>query len=115
MPLSLSAASRSRLCHLRLQSEDPTVTRKKPLPLWVKLPNAWIEDNGLCDFRWGRGEGPNNIAALMVLTAISHHIDAVTGIARLTYDELCEMTSLSRATVSVPRIFDGLVLRIIDE
>jgi hypothetical protein len=31
---------------------------------------------------------------------ISHHIDGRTGIARLTYDELCTMTLLSRAKVS---------------
>jgi len=36
----------------------------------------------------------------MSLTVISHHADAETGIARLTYDELCRMTALSRAKLS---------------
>ncbi len=70
------------------------------LPSWVKLPNFWIEAKGLRDFRWARGEGADNLAALMGLTVISHHIDADSGIARLTYDELCATTTLSRAKLS---------------
>jgi DNA-binding transcriptional ArsR family regulator len=36
----------------------------------------------------------------MELTVISHHIDSEKGIARLTYNELCDMTTLSRAKLS---------------
>ncbi|AHB50009.1 hypothetical protein W911_05975 [Hyphomicrobium nitrativorans NL23] len=36
----------------------------------------------------------------MALTVIANHSDLETGLARLTYDALCEMTSLSRAKLS---------------
>jgi hypothetical protein len=36
----------------------------------------------------------------MGLMVIAHHIDAEKGIARLTYDELCAMTTLSREKLS---------------
>src|SRR4051812_2316380 len=70
------------------------------LPQWVKLPTAWIESKQLTEFKWGRGEGANNLAALMSLTVISHRADPESGVARLTYDEICDMTMLSRAKVS---------------
>jgi DNA-binding transcriptional ArsR family regulator len=70
------------------------------LPRWIKLPSKWIEGKGLRAFRWSPGQGANNLAALMGLTAISHHIDGEDGIARLTYDALCDMTTLSRAKLS---------------
>jgi DNA-binding transcriptional ArsR family regulator len=73
------------------------MTKLRP---WTKLPNRWIEAGGLREFRWARGEGANNLAALMGLTVISHHADLATGTARLTYDALCGMTALSRAKVS---------------
>lgn len=72
----------------------------KKLRPWIKLPNRWIENGGLRDFRWARGEGADNLAALMGLTVISHHIDADSGIARLTYDELCAMANMSRPKLS---------------
>lgn len=68
---------------------------------WVKLPSGWIEAKGLRQFQWGaNGEGSANTAALMALAAISHHADAESGIARLTYNELGPITGLSRAKVS---------------
>lgn len=67
---------------------------------WIKLPNAWIEAGGLRQFRWTSGEGAANLAALMALTAISHHIHPDTGIARLTYNVLCERACLSRAKLA---------------
>lgn len=73
------------------------------LPEWVKLPTAWIENGRLAEFRWQRGLGSNNTSALMVLAVVAHHMRPEDGVARLTYDELCEKTSLSRAKVS-----DGL-------
>jgi DNA-binding transcriptional ArsR family regulator len=72
----------------------------KPLPLWVKIPNGRIEARGLRHFRWLRGEGADNVAALMGLTAISHHVESENGIARLPYDALCDITGLSRAKLA---------------
>lgn len=70
------------------------------LPEWTKLPNEWIEGRGLKEFRWVAGQGADNLAALMTYTVILNHIDPGSGLANLTYDALCEMTSLSRAKVS---------------
>lgn len=71
----------------------------KKLPVWTRLPSAWIDEGGLRKFRWDR-TGADNLAALMTLAVIAHHIERDTGIARLTYGELSDMTSLSRAKVS---------------
>jgi hypothetical protein len=68
---------------------------------WMRLPSGWIERRGLTQFSWKhRGEGADNTAALMTLTAIAHAADEDTGIARVTYDRLCELTDLSRAKLS---------------
>ena len=68
---------------------------------WVRLPSAWIRQGHLKSLRWGNsGTGSDNVAALMALAAIAHHADQETGIARITYDEVCEATSLSRAKLS---------------
>lgn len=69
---------------------------------WVRLPSTWIEKHGLTSLRWGgvSGEGSNNTAALMTLTAIAHHAKEENGVARITYPEFCYITGLSRATVS---------------
>lgn len=69
------------------------------LPQFVKLPSGWIDKGGLKDFRWGE-HGGDEIAALIVLAVIAHHIDPVTGIARLAYAQLMDKASLSRAKVS---------------
>jgi DNA-binding transcriptional ArsR family regulator len=66
---------------------------------FVRLPNRWIEDHGLHAFGW-KDHGSSNLAALMVLAVIAHHIDPETGVARLTYSEISEKASLSRAMVS---------------
>ena len=71
----------------------------RKLPQFVKLPAGWIETGGLRKFKWN-SEGSDNLAALMVLAVIAHHIDADDGIARLTYGALTEKASLSRAKVS---------------
>lgn len=71
---------------------------------WVKLPSSWIEAKGLQKLKWSKdGVGSANTAALMCLTAVAHHADADSGIAQITYDQLCAVTGLSRAKVS-----DGL-------
>lgn len=72
----------------------------KSLPKWVRLPSAWIEEGGLKEFKWDRGEGADNIAALMALTVIAHHSDVETGLASVTYDVLCKATSLSRSKLA---------------
>ena len=68
---------------------------------WAPLPSAWINDHGLTKLQWKPGgEGSDNIAGLMALTAIAHAADAASGVARLTYDNLCASTGLSRAKLS---------------
>jgi hypothetical protein len=70
------------------------------LQAWVRLPTAWIEARGLLDFVWARGAGSDNIAALMTLAVIAHHANQETGSVRLTWDDLCDRTFLSRAKLS---------------
>ncbi|MFL6436604.1 MAG: hypothetical protein ACJ71Q_03415 [Terriglobales bacterium] len=71
------------------------------LPQWVRLPSGWIEDHGLHGLKWAPdGKGSDNTAALMALTVIAHHADPESGIARLTYDSLCQATGLSRSKLS---------------
>lgn len=67
---------------------------------WVKLPTAWINEGGLKAFGWKRGEGANNISALMCLMVIAHHADPDTGEAMVTYYTLERATGLSRAKIS---------------
>jgi len=54
------------------------------LPQFTKLPVAWINEGGLKLFRWD-SEGSDNLAALMMLTVIVNHIEAESGVARVTY------------------------------
>jgi hypothetical protein len=71
------------------------------IDFWVRLPSAWIDDKGLTKLTWkSGGEGADNVAALMTLTAIAHAADQETGISNLTYDALCNSTTLSRAKLS---------------
>lgn len=79
---------------------DPLALRTRKLPEWTKLPTEWIEGRGLQEFRWGGGSGSDFQAALMSLVVIANHADPDHAIAHLTYDELCAMTSLSRAKLS---------------
>lgn len=69
---------------------------------WVRLPSNWINCNyGLKALRWKNdGVGSDATAALMALTAIAHHTDQQSGIARITYDALCSATGLSRAKLA---------------
>jgi hypothetical protein len=69
---------------------------------WVRLPARWIEDGDLRQLRWGGTEtsGADNTAALMVLAVIAHHADEERGVARLTYNQICTMTELSRAKIA---------------
>ena len=68
---------------------------------WVKLPSAWISERGLRAFNWAYGgAGADQIAALMILTVIALDADQEIGRARLTYEDFCARTDLSRAKVS---------------
>jgi hypothetical protein len=67
---------------------------------WVRLPTGWIEQGGLQEFRWSKGNGSNNVAALITLMVIAHHADDETGMARLTYDAICKTSGLSRPKLS---------------
>ena len=66
---------------------------------WVALPSRWIEDGGLKSFRWV-DNGAANTAALMALIAVAHNIDRETASCRMTYDEICLATGISRASLS---------------
>ncbi len=70
------------------------------LQVWRRLPHLWIEDKGLRKFRWRDGAGADNTAALMLLAVVVHQVDADTGLVRLTYDRLQQITGLSRSKVS---------------
>ena len=68
---------------------------------FVRLPSKWILEHGLYSFPWRNGgAGSDNVAALMALTVIAHKAEDETGIARVTYDQFCDLTFLSRAKVS---------------
>lgn len=68
---------------------------------WMRLPSGWIGRGGLARLAWQyNGKGSDNTAALMALTAIAHAANEETGIARITYDRLCDVTGLSRAKLS---------------
>ena len=69
------------------------------LKKWVKMPSSWVEDDGLRAFRWKAGQGADNLAALMSLAVILHHTDDA-GEAVVTYDQICDAASLSRAKVA---------------
>lgn len=67
---------------------------------WVRLPSKWIEDGELKKLTWSLGVGADNVAALMALTAIAHHANEETGLARLTYTDIVAITGLSRAKLA---------------
>jgi len=68
---------------------------------WVRLPSNWIRNGGLTALRWQNGgAGADNIAALLALAPIAHLADEETGIARATYDQICDATNLSRAKLA---------------
>lgn len=72
---------------------------KKKLPLFVKMPSAWINDGGLSNFTW-KSNGSDNLAALMVLIVITQHMDPDDGVARLTFTQLSDMAGIGREKVS---------------
>lgn len=68
-------------------------------PIFVKLPVRWIDAGGLRAFKWKQG-GSDETAALMLLAVLAHHMDSDDGSVRMTYDQLCQAASLSRAKVA---------------
>ena len=68
-------------------------------PVFVKLPVRWIDAGGLKVFKWRQG-GSDETAALMLLAVFAHHMDPDDGSVKLTYDQLCQAASLSRAKVA---------------
>ena len=81
---------------------------KKKLPLFVKMPSAWINDGGLRAFTW-KPNGSDNLAALMVLIVIVQHMDPDDGVARLTFTQIADMASIGREKVA--RALDLLAAR----
>ena len=69
------------------------------LQKWVRLPSGWIDGRGLRQLNWKDG-GSDNVSALMALIAIAHRADQQTGLARLTYEDICDATEMSRAKLS---------------
>lgn len=63
------------------------------------LPTGWVHDRELRSFRWADGTGSANTAALMALMNIAHFVDD-DGNAKLTYNQICDATGLSRAKLS---------------
>jgi len=63
------------------------------------LPTGWIRDGKLSAFRWVGGKGSANVAALTSLICIAHASDD-EGSSKLTYDQICMATGLSRAKLS---------------
>jgi DNA-binding transcriptional ArsR family regulator len=82
-----------------MRSATPSWTRQALLP-WVRLPSAWIETKGLNQFVWKGGDGAGQLAALMVLMVIAHHVDAKSAIASLTWDDLVAATGISRSKLA---------------
>lgn len=70
-------------------------------PQWVRLPTDWIRvHRGLKNFEWKLRKGADNVAALILLIVIAHHADADNGLAKLNYDQLQQLTELSRAKIA---------------
>lgn len=68
---------------------------------WMRLPSGWINHAGLRQLSWRHGGGgSDNTAALMTLTVIAHEVEDETGVARVTYDRICNLTGLSRAKLA---------------
>lgn len=67
---------------------------------WVTMPSFWIENGQLQEFAWLKGQGADNLAALMILTSLLHNAERETGCIRLTYDQINEATDLSRSKIS---------------
>ncbi len=68
---------------------------------WGKLPTGWIQAGDLKKFRWEAKRGGHETAALLLLLIIVHHVETETGIAKISYTELCAAAGISRALTSI--------------
>jgi hypothetical protein len=76
-------------------------------PKWARLPLRWIHDGDLTKFRGGSQLG-NSVAALKILLAVllraenksPDNVVATQGSASLSYDDLMEMSGLSRSMIA---------------
>jgi len=69
---------------------------------WVRMPIKWIRGKDtsiLKDFSWNGYDKSNNIAALMIYIVIIQQARN-SGKAKISYNSLCDITSLSRAKVA---------------
>lgn len=86
---------------------------------WAKLPIRWIHEGALVDFR-GRSTRPSSrlflhlvqpevdapalrnesLAALKLFLVLCCRADFSTGMAKVTYTELCKLGVMSRAVVA---------------
>lgn len=77
---------------------------------WIKLPTNWVlnTDNSILKkLKWSGEDKAHNTAALMVYMAIAHNVNETPtlnrpdiGIAELSFTNLTDITSLSRASVA---------------
>lgn len=86
---------------------------------WAKVPIRWIHENGLVAFRGRSAKLGNNLflpawpletddaplrneslAALKLYLVLSCRADFATGVAKITYSELCKLGVMSRAVVA---------------
>jgi DNA-binding transcriptional ArsR family regulator len=75
---------------------------------WARLPNAWIYDDGLTAFsaaptRRGASGAALKVLIAILLRAVNRRADeagADQGSALVTYDELMDLTDLSRAMIA---------------
>lgn len=75
----------------------------KNLKDWVRVPTFWLRNKEtplLRSFSWSNGDGGDHIAALMLYIALNQQTPNKEIKVRLTYEQLCLITSLSRAKVS---------------
>lgn len=76
---------------------------------WARMPSKWIgaEKNLLQDIVWGKAGNGDVVSALMLYIVLVQHANdeatyerAAAGWSMLTYDEMSQITSLSRAKVA---------------
>lgn len=75
----------------------------KKLKDWVRVPTSWLRNPQpplLRSFSWSKGDGGDHIAALMLYIALNQQTPNKEIKVALTYENLCLITTLSRAKIS---------------
>lgn len=76
---------------------------------WVRMPSAWLTDSEspLRKMRWSGSGKADQIAALMLYIVLVHHACDIptsvfpkSGVCKLSYTQLSDITSLSRAKIA---------------